>query len=81
MPWYRGVDCKSCKQKIALKRLSGPEEGPLDSRGSRGWMGAGITCPHCGRDGFYVRADFMVFQTLEPIPGDISEGTPPSKPN
>ena len=66
MPWYRGVDCKACKEKIALKRLTGPEEGPLGARG----IGAEFGCPHCGRANFYVNEDFIVFQTFEPLPGD-----------
>jgi hypothetical protein len=81
MPWYRGVECKNCKQKIALKILSGPGEGPLDPRGSPGWIGAGILCQRCGSDNFYVRADFMVFETQEPISGDTREVTPEKKPN
>ena len=66
MPWYRGVDYKACKEKIALKRLTGPEEGPLGARG----IGAEFGCPHCGRANFYVNEDFIVFQTFEPLPGD-----------
>jgi hypothetical protein len=80
MPWYRGVDCKNegCKKRIALKRLSSPEEGALDARGSPGWMGAGVSCPHCGTSDFYKREDFMVFETLVAIPG---EKKPETKPN
>jgi hypothetical protein len=74
MPWYRGVECKSCKAKIALKKLSGPEEGPLDPRGSPGWVGAGIDCPTCKGSGFYGRPDFIVFETFEPIPGEPKGG-------
>ena len=66
MPWYRGVECKSCKAKISLKRLSGPEEGPLDPRGSPGWLGEGIDCPTCGASALYTRPDFLVFESAEP---------------
>lgn len=69
MPSYRGVQCKNCKTKIALRRLSSPDEGPLDPRGSPGWLGRVIACRTCGASNFYSRPDFMVFETLEPIAG------------
>ena len=46
MPWYRGVECKSCKGKIAVKELSSLEEGPIDPRGSPGWVGGGTRMPY-----------------------------------
>ena len=76
MPWYRGVTCKNCDSKIALKRLSGPEEGPLDSRGSSSWRGAGVQCKKCGVTKFYTAPDFLVFEVLEPLRND-----PSRKPN
>jgi DNA-directed RNA polymerase subunit RPC12/RpoP len=81
MAWYRGVDCKNCNGTIALKKLSGPEEGPLDHSGSTGWAGARIACPHCGQEKWYVREDFKVFETMDPIAGDPSEKAPNTKPN
>ena len=77
MPWYRGVECKTCKQKLALNRLSGPEEGPLDP----GRVGAEITCPECRAKDFYGREDFMVFKTLDPITVGPSQEPPEGKPN
>ena len=47
-------------------RLSSPDEGPLDPRGSPGWLGAGIDCPTCGHSNFYRRPGSIVFETLEP---------------
>jgi len=81
MAWYRGVDCKTCKCKVALKGLTGPEEGPFDPCGPTEWIGAGIICRHCGQENYYSRADFIVFETLEPMPGDPSEVRPERKPN
>ena len=83
MVWYRGVDCKDCKAKIGLKRLSRPDEGPLDPGGSQGWMGTEIICPTCRESNFYWRPDFMVFETLEPMAGDptAAEKNKGKKPN
>jgi hypothetical protein len=81
MPWYRGVECKTCKQKLALARLSGPEEGPLEPLGSSHLVGAEITCPECRAKDFYRRTDFMTFKTLDPITVGPSQVTPESKPN
>jgi hypothetical protein len=81
MPWYRGVECKTCKQKLALKRASGPEEGPLDPRESPGWVGVEITCPECRANHFYGRADFMVFKTLNPATVNPSQIISEEKPN
>ena len=80
MPWYRGVECKTCKQKLALKRVSGPEEGPLDPSGHRG-EGTEITCPECRANHFYGSADFTVFKTLDPFTVGPSQGTSEKKPN
>jgi hypothetical protein len=81
VPWYRGVECKTCKQELALKRLSGPEEGPLDPGESPGWVGAKITCPECRASDFYGRTDFMVFKTLDPITVGPSQEPPEGKPS
>jgi hypothetical protein len=81
MPWYRGVECKTCKQKLALKRISGPEEGLLDLGGSPGWVGSEVACPECRAKDFYVRADFIVFKTLDPITVGPSQVTSENKPN
>ena len=81
MPWYRGVECKTCKQKLALKKLSGPEEGPLDPRGSPSWVGSEFTCPECRAKDFYGRTDFMVFNTSDPITVGPSQVTAENKPN
>jgi hypothetical protein len=81
MPWYGGVECKTCKQKLALKRASGPEEGPLDQRGSPGWEGAELTCPECRATDFYGPMDFVVFKTIDPITVGPGQVTPKKKPN
>jgi hypothetical protein len=79
MPWYRGVECKVCKQKLALARASGPEEESLDPGLSPDWVGAEITCPNCRAKDFYGRADFVVFKTLDPITVGPRQITPKSK--
>lgn len=81
MLWYRGVTCKRCGQDMALKRIDGPEEGPLSADGPQSLVIAGIPCPHCGHEDSYVAGDFKAFATWEPIPGVPPEGTPSKKPN
>jgi hypothetical protein len=81
MPWYRGVECKTCKQKLALRRLSGPEEGPLDPRGSPGPVALDLTCPECRAKDFYGSTDFMAFKTLDPITVGPSRIMPKNNPN
>ena len=75
MPWYRGVECKTCKQKLALDRSSGPEEGPFDAS----QVGAEITCPECRSKDFYKRTEFMVFKTFDPITVGPSQESPQRK--
>jgi hypothetical protein len=81
MPWYRGVKCKTCKRKLALKTITGPEEGPLDPGGSSEWIGAATKCPHCGQEYVYRRDDLMVFAIPDSAPGGAGEPAPPKKPN
>jgi len=64
MPWYRGVECKTCKEKLALKSLADPKKGPFDSPGL---VIASITCPECRANNLYENPDFIVFETLQPI--------------
>jgi hypothetical protein len=81
MPWYRGVKCKSCKDRISLKRFTGPEEGPFDNDGPPEWIGGAINCQRCGQENPYGGADLIVFNIPDLIPGDTSEGTRQRKPN
>jgi hypothetical protein len=80
MPWYRGVECKTCKQKLALKNISGPEAGTVDPSVSPCWAGKSLTCPECRTNDFYARADFIVFKTLDPITVGPGQITPEKKP-
>jgi DNA-directed RNA polymerase subunit RPC12/RpoP len=59
MPWYRGVECRTCKQKLALESLSGPKER-TEGRQE-------IECPECRSTAFYGPDDFIAFETLDPI--------------
>jgi hypothetical protein len=81
MPWYRGVECKGCKQKLALQSVSGPDDAALDPPGSQGWAQAELTCPECRTHAVYERADSTVFRTLDPITLDPSTLTLRKTPN
>lgn len=71
MPWYRGVECKSCKRNIALKKLSSPAEGAINVAGSSNWLGAEIVCHYCHSSEFYGPNDLKVFDAKESISGSI----------
>ena len=69
MPWYRGVECKTCKEKLAIERLSGPKErtlGPHD-----------IKCPECGATALYGPDDFIAFETANPV--TVAPRLPPTQ--
>ena len=81
MPSYRGVACKNCGQKIVVKRIENPEDGPLSANEASALIRAEIPCPHCGRAGGYDAEDFITVETWDEVPGLPSDRKSNLRPN